>query len=386
VKRTIEEINEKIRKGRAVILTAEEMVALVKERGIKAASQKVDVVTTATFGPMCSSGVFLNFGHSDPPMKLQKVYLNGVMAYGGIAAVDVYLGATEPSLNQGYNYGGAQVIEDLIKGKRIHLKATALPTDCYPRSEIDTFVTLEKINQAIMVNPRNVYQNYAVAVNTSEKVLYTYMGTLLPRLGNANYSTSGQLSPLLKDPEYRTIGIGTRIFLGGTIGYVAWEGTQHNPQVPRDKKTKIPYTPAATLCLIGDLKQMNRNFLRAATFYNYGPTLYVGVGIPIPILDEDLARSTGVGDEEIYATVFDYGVGRRSRPQLGKVTYAELRSGRIKIGGKIVPTAPLSSYTRAREIAATLKEWIKEKKFYLTGSLQALPKDRVFRPLVEDWD
>lgn len=237
-----------------------------------------------------------------------------------------------------------------------------------------------------MVNPRNVYQNYAVAVNTSEKVLYTYMGTLLPRLGNANYSTSGQLSPLLKDPEYRTIGIGTRIFLGGTIGYVAWEGTQHNPQVPRDKKTKIPYTPAATLCLIGDLKQMNRNFLRAATFYNYGPTLYVGVGIPIPILDEDLARSTGVGDEEIYATVFDYGVGRRSRPQLGKVTYAELRSGRIKIGGKIVPTAPLSSYTRAREIAATLKEWIKEKKFYLTGSLQALPKDRVFRPLVEDWD
>lgn len=386
MKRTIAEINEKIRKGRAVILTAEEMVQLVKEEGVKEAARRVDVVTTATFGPMCSSGVFLNFGHTDPPMKLQKVYLNEVNVYGGIAAVDVYLGATEPSRNRGYNYGGAHVIEDLIKGKKIHLKATAIPTDCYPRTEIDTYVSLDKINQAIMVNPRNVYQNYAVATNTSEKVLYTYMGTLLPRLGNANYSTSGQLSPPLKDPQYRTIGIGTRIFLGGAIGYVAWEGTQHNPLAPKDPKTKIPYTPGGTLCLIGDLKQMNRQFLRAATFYNYGSTLYVGVGIPIPILDEDLARSTSLSDEEIYATIFDYGVTRRNRPQLGRVSYAQLRSGQIKIGNKIVPTASLSSYAKAREIATILKNWIESKKFYLTEALAPLPADRTFKPFVEDFD
>ncbi len=62
------------------------------------------------------------------------------------------------------------------------------------------------------------------AVNASNRIKYTYMGSLLPRLGNANYSTSGELSPLLNDPDMRTIGLGTRIFLGGTTGLceLAW--------------------------------------------------------------------------------------------------------------------------------------------------------------------
>ena len=379
--KTFAEINEKIRKGEAVVVTAEEVIELVRAKGEKKVAKEVDVVTTATFGPMCSSGALLNFGHTDPPMKMQKVWLNDVPAYAGLAAVDAYIGATELSQTRGMEYGGAHVIEDLISGKKVKLRATAYGTDCYPRKEFESYITLSSINQAILFNPRNAYQNYSVATNSSDRTLYTYMGVLLPNFGNANYCSSSQLSPLINDPLYRTIGIGTRIFLGGTQGYVAWEGTQHNPVRGRDKKTKIPIGPAGTLCLIGNLKGMNRNFLRAAIFYKYGVTLIVGIGIPIPILDEQMAHFVSVSDEQIYTSVVDYSIPRRERPSLGKVSYAELWSGEIKIKGKRIPTAPLSSLYKAREIARILKEWIKKGKFFLQEPVQRLPLDEKFKPL-----
>ena len=96
VRKTIAEINERIRQGRAVVVTAEEMIDVVERHGNAEAARKVDVVTTGTFGPMCSSGAFLNFGHTSPRIKAHKVWLNDVAAYGGVAAVDCYLGATPP--------------------------------------------------------------------------------------------------------------------------------------------------------------------------------------------------------------------------------------------------------------------------------------------------
>jgi len=362
-------------------LTAEEVIDLVRKKGEKKVAREVDVVTTATFGPMCSSGALLNFGHSDPPIKMQKVWLNDVPAYAGVAAVDAYIGATELSETRGMEYGGAHVIEDLISGKKVKLKATSYGTDCYPRKEFESYITLDSINQAILLNPRNAYQNYAVATNSSDETIYTYMGVLLPNFGNANYCSSSQLSPLINDPLYRTIGIGTRIFLGGAQGYVAWEGTQHNPLQKRDEKTKIPVAPAGTLCLIGDLKEMSRNFLRAAIFYKYGVTLTVGIGIPIPILDEEMAHFVSVSDEDIYSTIVDYSVPRREKPNLGRVSYKELRSGEIEIKKKRIPTAPLSSLYKAREIAQILKEWIKKGKFLLQEPIQRLPMDEKFKPL-----
>ena len=95
VNKTFQEINEKIRQGKAVVVTAEEMIDVVERHGDVEAARKVDVVTTGTFSPMCSSGAFLNFGHTAPKIRASKVWLNDVPAYGGIAAVDCYLGATE---------------------------------------------------------------------------------------------------------------------------------------------------------------------------------------------------------------------------------------------------------------------------------------------------
>jgi len=367
--KTIREINERIRTGTAVILTAEEIIGMVKEKGVAETARTVDVVTTGTFGPMCSSGAFLNFGHSTPGIRMNKVWLNDVPAYAGIAAVDAYLGATEMSETLGMQYGGAHVIEELVAGKDVELRAESYGTDCYPRRKIRTTINRNNINQAYMFNPRNAYQNYSAATNSTEKIMYTYMGTLLPKFGNVTYSTSGELSPLLNDPEYRTVGIGTRIFLGGTQGFVAWEGTQHDPgQVRLENGT--PAAQAGTLAVIGDLKKMDSRYIRAAVYEKYGVSLFVGIGIPIPLLDEDMVRRTAVTNRDIMTQVVD----KSGRENLNlRVTYEQLHSGSIEINGKKVSTAPLSSLKMAREIAANLKGWMEKGEFLLTEPVAPLP-------------
>jgi len=382
VKRTYEEINKRIRKGEAVVVTAEEIIPIVEEKGIERAAEEIDVVTTGTFGPMCSSGVIINFGHSDPPIRMQKVWLNDVEAYAGLAAVDVYLGATQTSESQGMEYGGAHVIEELISGKKIKLRAISQGTDCYPRREIESYITKESINQAVLFNPRNGYQNYNVAVNTSDRKIYTYMGILLPDIGNASYSTSGQLSPLLNDPQFRTIGIGTRIFLGGTQGYIAWEGTQFYPQMIKDEEGRV-INKGGTLAVIGDLKEMSTDYIRAAIFKGYGVTLVVGIGIPIPVLNSEIMKNVAVKDEDIWTEIIDYSIPRLKKPSLGKVNYKQLREGKITIQGKDVSTSPLSSYAKAREIAQKLKEEILKGEFLLQEPIQKFPKESKFKPLLE---
>ena len=370
--KTYAEINEKIRKGDAVVLTAEEMISYVEEHGIKKAAKDVDVVTTGTFGAMCSSGAWLNFGHSEPPIKMQKVWLNDVEAYTGVAAVDAYIGATQLSETEGMEYGGGHVIEDLVKGKEVELRATSYGTDCYPRKKIETTLTINDLNQAILSNPRNAYQNYAAATNGSDRTIYTYMGKLLPNYGNVTYTTSSQLSPLINDPYLETIGIGTRIFLGGAQGYVINEGTQFSTEVPR--KNDIPIGSAATLSVTADLKKCNPKFLRGAVYQGYGTSLMVGVGVPIPILNENLAKWTSVSDDKIFTRVFDYSIPSRSRPPIREVSYSELRSGKIELNGKEVRTSPLSPLSTAREISDILKKWIQKGDFQLTEPLEKFQK------------
>ncbi|MFH1904545.1 MAG: homocysteine biosynthesis protein [bacterium] len=380
--KTYEEINKKIRSGEAVVVTAEEIIDIVEERGIKKAAKEVDVVTTGTFAPMCSSGAFISFGHSKPKIKAQKVWLNGVNAYAGLAAVDVYLGVTElpdeDLLNKvfpgSFKYGGGHVIEDLVAGKPIKLRAISYGTDCYPKKELETVIDIKSVNQAILTNPRNAYQNYNVAINKySDRNIYTYMGILKPNIGNANYCSAGQLSPLLNDPFYRTIGIGTKIFLGGGEGYVYWEGTQHNPRVKRGHNGVVR-APAGTIAVVGDLKGMSSEWLKGTSITGYGVTLTIGIGIPIPILSEDIVKYTAVKDEDIYTQIVDYskdypdGINK----SYGEVNYKQLRDGYIEIEGKQVPTGALSSYKKAREIAEILKQRIKKGKFELAKPVKSL--------------
>ena len=384
VNKTYREINDKIKEGRAVVVTAEEIIDIVKKKGDIAAAREIDVVTTGTFSPMCSSGAFLNFGHTSPKIRASKVWLNDVSAYGSIAAVDCYIGATEVvegdplnSIHPGeFNYGGGHVIEDLVAGKVIQLRLESYGTDCYPARKHEKNITIHDLRDAVLFNPRNAYQNYNCAVNMSDRTIYTYMGMLRPDMANVTYSTSGQLSPLLNDPYFKTIGIGTKIFLGGAQGFVAWPGTQHNPDVLRGKNG-VPKEGSGTLATMGNLKDMSPDWLVGASILGYGVSLYVGIGVPIPILNEEIVRYTAVKDEDIYAQVYDYGVDYPSgiSKSIGEVSYKELRSGKIKLDGRVIPTAPMSSYYKAREIANILKDWIEKGKFLLGEPQQFLPSD-----------
>lgn len=389
--RTVAEINEKIQNQKAVVWTVEELKTKIQEIGITQAYKQVDVICTGTFEPMESSGALINLGHTDPPIKIRQCWLDGIPAYAGFGAVDIYLGASamgdysnipeqmEIENRQNAERGGGHIIEDLIAGKTVQLRAIGQMTDCYPRGSFETTITKDSINQFYLFNPRNLYQNFIVGVNGGENPLYTYLGLLYPRLANAVYSNPGAISPLFNDPDLQVIGIGTRIFLGGGIGYIAWEGTQHFPLQKR-LPNRTPIGPAATLALIGDAKQMDARWVRGCYFRNYGASLMLGVGVPIPVLNEEVIRHCSVQDLEIVAPVVDFSIPRRVRPTFGLVTYAQLKSGKITIEGKSVRTAPLASISFSRQVAVELKQWIEAGEFTLTESVASIPMDRTFVP------
>lgn len=389
--RTIAEINDKISHNRAVVWTSEELKARVAAVGVTKAAKEVDVITTGTFEPMESSGAVINLGHTDPPIKIRRCWLDSVPAYSGFGAVDLYLGATQAvegtdgeenrisaALPQVLR-GGGHVISDLIAGKPVHVRAIGQVTDCYPRASFETTITRETINQFYLFNPRNLYQNFIVGVNGGDRPLFTYLGPLQPRLGNAVYSNPGAISPLLNDPDLQLIGIGTRIFLGGGIGYVAWEGTQHFPLQKR-LPNRTPIGPAATLALIGDAKQMDARWVRGCYFKSYGPSLMLGVGVPLPVLHEEVVARCAVQDQDLVAPVMDFSIPRRVRPTFGLVSYAQLKSGRITIDSKLVRVASLASMFLSRQVADVLKQWIEAGGFTLTEPIAPIPMNRSFLP------
>lgn len=389
--KTYEQINKRIESGKAVVLTADEIIDYVEKKGLATTAKEVDVVTTATFGPMCSSGCVLNFGHSKPKIRMSEAWVQDVLVYTGLAAVDVYLGATQLRHSDPANmdhpgefrYGGGHVMEDLVAGKTLQLFALSYRTDCYPLREIRTYFTIHDLNQAIMLNPRNCYQNYNVAINDSDRTIYTYMGTLEPDRKNANYCSAGQLSPLLNDPYYETIGIGTRVWMAGAHGHVYAEGTQHAGGGSRTLDG-IPKGAAGTLALTADMKQMRQEFVRGVSFRGYGVSLALGIGIPIPILNEDILKRTCVSDREILAPVVDYSTDypQNTGKVLCHVNYEQLRSGEIEVEGRKVAVGSLSSYHKALEIAHLLADEIRRGDFRLTEPIAYFPKDTTMKPLV----
>ena len=120
---------------------------------------------------------------------------------------------------------------------------------------------------------------------------------------------------------------------------------------------------------------MSSRWLVGTSMLGYGCTLSVGIGVPIPILSEEILQYTTVNDAEIFAPVVDYSQAYpHMKPDiLGEVSYGQLKSGQIKVQNKKVPTASFSSYSRAVEIATVLKEWIMKGEFLLTEPVAPLP-------------
>jgi len=138
-----------------------------------------------------------------------------------------------------------------------------------------------------------------------------------------------------------------------------------------------------TLMVTGDMKEMNTDYIRAATMTGYGVTLYVGLGIPIPVLDLETVRSTAVRDEDIWVDIIDYGTPVRNRPSKGQVNYAMLKSGHLEINGEDVRTSSLSSFRRARRIASELKGWIESGKMTVCLPTRPIHATKKANPMKE---
>jgi len=388
--KTYDEINKKIEAKKAVVMTAHEIMDYVDKKGLDAAAKEVDVVTTATFGPMCSSGCFLNFGQSTPKIRISEAWIDDVLVYSGVAAVDMYLGATQLRHNDPANmyfpgefrFGGGHVIEKLVAGEDLQLFALSYGTQEYPNREVRTVFNINDLNQAIMVNPRNCYQNYNVAINCSDKKIYTYLGQLKKNMKNLTYCSAGQLSPLLNDPFYKTIGVGTKVWLAGAQGHVYSEGTQHCSDGERSENG-VPTGGAGTLALTGNMKDMHPEFVRGASFRGYGVSLSLGVGIPIPILNTEILKHTCVRDRDILAPVIDYSVDypQKTGKIICQLNYEQLKSGEVTIGEKSVSVSSLSSYNKALKIANILKDEISSGDFLLAEPHQMLPMNQGMKSL-----
>ena len=115
--------------------------------------------------------------------------------------------------------------------------------------------------------------------------------------------------------------------------------------------------------------------LVGVSIQGYGCSLAVGLGIPIPILNEEIAGYTAVSDEDLFTQIIDYGndYPKGISNSLGQVSYAKLKSGSIQLKGKEIPTVPLSSLVRARKIAEILKKKISQAKFTLGEPQFTLP-------------
>jgi uncharacterized protein (DUF39 family) len=281
-----------------------------------------------------------------------------------------------------FRYGGGHVMEDLVAGKELQLFALSYGTDEYPRREIRTYFTINDLNQAIMVNPRNCYQNYNVAINCGDKKIYTYLGQLEPRQKNATYCSAGQLSPLLNDPLYETIGVGSSVWLAGAHGHVYAEGTQHAGLCKRGTND-VPLGGAGTLALTGDMKRMRSEYVRGVSMVGYGTSLSIGVGVPLPVLSPAVLKRACVRDREIQAPVIDYShdYANNTGRVLRMVSYEELKSGQIEVEGKKVEVASLSSYQKAREIAELLAAEIRGGTFRLSEPYAKLPQNVAMKPL-----
>lgn len=362
MERTYSEINDKIKTNKAKILTVAEAKGLIKDKGVKHFADNVDAVVCASFEMHTNVLLYLNFGQTDPLIYFSDAYINGVPAYP-LGPTDLAVSCVVHS-PENPEYGGAHVLEDLVKRKDLHLKANGKNLEVFPNKQFESWFNLKDLNQARLILNQGINQNNIVATNSGDKDINSHMGTLIGHLENSTYNSSSFLNPLINDPFCKTIGIGTKVWVGGAQGFVVGSGSNHNPLQKRNKQG-IPVGPGITLSLLADIEHMQAKWVRGGYLKSFGPVLYIGVGVPIPVLNEEIAESLSITDEKINTTIVDFSIPRRTKPTFGQCTYSELRTSTVLINKKPTLAAPLSSMAWAIDICNTLKESILNKTFLL---------------------
>ena len=235
MERTLDEINDRIASGNAVVLTAREVESLIADDWDKEVKE-VDVVTTGTMGLMSGTYALLSFpiARAGAHRRFVKASINGVPINIGpcpnenLGLVDCIVFGTSRSL-ENPRYGGGHLFRDLVEGKEVHIEALSDRDE-----EVEAVISIDDMPTARLMSSRNLFRNYRAFVNPSNKEVRSIFHCLPfpPNYGGLNFSGCGHLNPIQNDPDLCCIGIGTRLLFNGGEGFVTGSGTRSSPESP----------------------------------------------------------------------------------------------------------------------------------------------------------
>ncbi|MFO7796499.1 MAG: methanogenesis marker 16 metalloprotein [Promethearchaeati archaeon] len=305
-KRTLDEINTKIKEGKATILTVQELIEKLDD-GEKIEFEDVDVITTATKALMSGIAGIFSFRLS-PPKKVRKfidVSINGIPGYPGpcpnefLGIIDLILYGTAKSETR-ENYSGGMLFRDLVEGKEVNIKAKSVEG-----LEIEKTLSLQDFQFARLMGTRQAIRNYFAMVNPTDDDVETIF-SVIPIKGNYSqltFSGCGAMNPFQNDPEANVMGIGTKILVNGQIGYIMGPGTRNDRLKPN----------LQTIC---DMNGMDPEFMGSFKT-SYGPESICSIAVPLPILNENIWDKIIKSDKQVPLTVLNV-VGRF---KVGEITY-----------------------------------------------------------------
>ncbi len=315
--RTVTEVKEKIEKGEAVVLTADELCDRVRS-GEEVKFEDVDVVTSATCGVKSGTFAVLSFKVAERREafeRAERVFLNGVPAFPGpcpnerLGIVDLIVYGTA---RRDEKYGGGHLFRALVAGEEVEVVVETVE-----RGKVETRTSLEEIPFARLCSTRNVYKNYFAFVNSQEGEVASIFSVrkFAGPLKELTFSGCGELNPLEKDPLLETVGVGTRILMNGAEGFVVGEGTRSTAEKPN-------------LMGFAEMHGMLPEYLGGFRT-SAGPEVWSSWAVPIPVLNERILESVKRLDEEIKLGVLDVhdrlpvGAGEGAGAG-GEVTYADV--------------------------------------------------------------
>nr|AAU82701.1 ferredoxin oxidoreductase [uncultured archaeon GZfos19A5] len=287
----IGEINDKIRKGEAIVLTAEEFKQMVRNEET-ATAESVDVVTCATCAIMSGTAAILSIpvAERNEFERADEVWLNGIPAFPGpcpnerLGIVDVFVYGTARANNL---YGGGHLFREIVEGEQIEVKVKTNDRI------IERKVSKEDLQFARMITTRSAFKNYMAFVNPKEgKVgsIFSVRGLKGP-YKEISVTGSGEINPLENDPLIETIGTGTKIMVNGAAGYVIGEGTRSSKEKPN-------------LSVIADMHEMEAEFM-GGFITSTSPECITSIAVPIPVINDEVFSNLKIMDEEIKLPIAD---------------------------------------------------------------------------------
>ncbi|MEI8251406.1 MAG: homocysteine biosynthesis protein [Synechococcus sp. ELA057] len=374
------ELLERQRRGGLRVRTAAAYRELVRAHGLSAAYGDTDVVVAANAEFTDQASLHLSLGPTDPPIRLREPHLDGVAALAGGAGTDLVLPLAGGGRDQAGRRGGAQVLARLLAGESVEFGAGGDMTALQPRRELNLRLDRDQIAQGRLLLHRAISENGVVGVSSAEGVVRSPWGPLLGPWGGALYSCGGAGSIGLTMPGLSLLGPGSPVLVAGAIGWVIGSGSAHQPLVRR-LPSGHARAPGATAAVVVDWDDLDPRWLHACFFEGHGSALLVGIAAPVPLIDGLTAQQAAADDDALEAPVLDLSIPRRLRPGFGSANYANLKSGRISVQGRVLRAAPAHSPRLAQEIAEELAERLRSDRFPLRLPLVPLSPKPSLVPL-----